>query len=99
MDLPSAAHVRPVASAIELSNCLERGLRESRAIDAEALCIVSEEKVRIPRLPSLTARFGRFDSIFALSMIAATSMIVARLQSLLHCTTRAVLIFPSMMAM
>jgi exosome complex RNA-binding protein Rrp42 (RNase PH superfamily) len=38
---------RPVASAIELSNCLERGLRESRAIDAEALCIVSEEKVRL----------------------------------------------------
>jgi exosome complex component RRP45 len=38
-------HGRTGPSAIELSNCIERGLRESRAIDAEALCIVSEEKV------------------------------------------------------
>jgi len=36
---------RPTEFAIELGRVVERGLRESRAIDAEALCIVAGEKV------------------------------------------------------
>jgi exosome complex component RRP45 len=33
------------ATGIELGRVVERGLRQSRAIDTEALCIVSGEKV------------------------------------------------------
>jgi len=36
---------RPSESAIELVRVIERGLRESRAVDTEALCIVAGEKV------------------------------------------------------
>jgi exosome complex component RRP45 len=35
----------PTETAIELGRVLERGLRESRAIDTEALCIIAGEKV------------------------------------------------------
>ena len=36
---------RPSEFAIELGRVVERGLRESRAIDTEALCLVAGEKV------------------------------------------------------
>lgn len=36
---------RPSAQAIELTRVLERIIKDSRAIDTEALCIVSGEKV------------------------------------------------------
>lgn len=36
---------RPSEGAIELGRVVERGLRESRAIDTEALCIVAGEMV------------------------------------------------------
>eukprot|EP01119_Soliformovum_irregulare_P018220 TRINITY_DN5540_c0_g1_i2.p1 TRINITY_DN5540_c0_g1~~TRINITY_DN5540_c0_g1_i2.p1 ORF type:complete len:465 (-),score=146.93 TRINITY_DN5540_c0_g1_i2:304-1530(-) len=36
---------RPTEAAIELGRIVERGLRESRAIDSEALCLIAGEKV------------------------------------------------------
>eukprot|EP01098_Paradermamoeba_levis_P010949 TRINITY_DN4630_c0_g1_i8.p1 TRINITY_DN4630_c0_g1~~TRINITY_DN4630_c0_g1_i8.p1 ORF type:complete len:259 (-),score=74.83 TRINITY_DN4630_c0_g1_i8:268-957(-) len=36
---------RPGEAAIELGRVIERGLRESRAIDTEALCILAKKKV------------------------------------------------------
>lgn len=38
-------YCRQSAFGIELGRVVERGLRESRAIDTEALCIVAGEKV------------------------------------------------------
>jgi len=45
MASPSFEEGRPSEYAIELGRVIERGLRESRAIDTEALCIRSGEKV------------------------------------------------------
>eukprot|EP01126_Amoeba_proteus_P034584 TRINITY_DN3451_c0_g1_i6.p1 TRINITY_DN3451_c0_g1~~TRINITY_DN3451_c0_g1_i6.p1 ORF type:complete len:418 (+),score=104.94 TRINITY_DN3451_c0_g1_i6:61-1314(+) len=42
--------LRPTPTGIELGRVVERGLRQSRAIDTEALCIVSGEKVWSIRL-------------------------------------------------
>lgn len=42
---PSFEVGRPSEVAIELGRIIERGLRESKAIDTEALCIISGEKV------------------------------------------------------
>lgn len=36
---------RPSEAAVEVGRVIERGLRESRAIDSEALCILAGEKV------------------------------------------------------
>jgi len=46
MASPAFEGGRPTASAIELMRVIERGLRESRAIDTEALCIIAGQKVR-----------------------------------------------------
>ncbi len=36
---------RPSDKSIELARVVERGIKESRAIDTEALCIVASQKV------------------------------------------------------
>lgn len=46
MASPAFEPGRPPESAIELGRIVERGLRESKAIDTEALCIVAGVKVR-----------------------------------------------------
>lgn len=46
MASPAFESGRPPESAIELGRIVERGLRESKAIDTEALCIVAGVKVR-----------------------------------------------------
>lgn len=45
MASPAFEPGRPPESAIELGRIVERGLRESKAIDSEALCIVAGVKV------------------------------------------------------
>lgn len=45
MASPAFEPGRPPESAIELGRIVERGLRESKAIDTEALCIVAGVKV------------------------------------------------------
>eukprot|EP01117_Protostelium_nocturnum_P020636 TRINITY_DN938_c0_g1_i3.p1 TRINITY_DN938_c0_g1~~TRINITY_DN938_c0_g1_i3.p1 ORF type:complete len:256 (+),score=51.86 TRINITY_DN938_c0_g1_i3:365-1132(+) len=42
---PNFESNRITESAIEVGRVIERGLRESRAIDSEALCIIASEKV------------------------------------------------------
>lgn len=39
--------IRVTAHGIETIRVIERGLRESRAVDTEALCIIAGEKVHI----------------------------------------------------
>jgi exosome complex component RRP45 len=51
MAAPSFESGRGSELAVEIGRVVERGLRESRAIETEGLCIVAGEKVR--RLPLL----------------------------------------------
>lgn len=46
MAAPSFEPGRPSELAIEVGRAVERGLRESRAIETEGLCIVAGEKVQ-----------------------------------------------------
>jgi exosome complex component RRP45 len=50
MASPKYGSGRPSASAVEVIRIVERGLRESRAVDTEALCIIAGEKVWSIRL-------------------------------------------------
>lgn len=69
---------------------MERGLRQSRAIDTEALCIVSGEKVNvIAEDGSDGFRSGLSESISESLMIMATSQIVAVSALLQLCNTSA----------
>lgn len=45
MASPSFQSNRPSDKAVELSRVVERGIKESRALDTEALCLVAGEKV------------------------------------------------------
>lgn len=42
------AHYRPSPYAIEVARIIERSLKDSKAIDTEALCILAGEKVFEP---------------------------------------------------
>ncbi len=50
MASPAFAAGRPSEDAIELGRLIERGLRESKAIDQEALCVLAGRKVRCARM-------------------------------------------------
>lgn len=86
---PSFEVGRPSEVAIELGRIIERGLRESKAIDTEALCIISGEKVEflVHSLFKLAhfkkKRFGLCAVIFILSIMEEIYWIVRVLLQLL----------------
>lgn len=53
MGSPNFEPGRPTEEAIELSRLVERGLRETKAVDLEALCVLAGRKVSCCLLPAL----------------------------------------------
>ena len=49
MASPNFEPGRPTENANELARLIERGLRETKAVDLEALCVLAGKKVQIAR--------------------------------------------------
>ena len=62
MASPNFESGRPGEAAIELARLVERSLRETRAIDQEALCVLAGRKVRVreSRGSAVSARWSHW---------------------------------------